>query len=106
MFWNSEEWKESARRARQLHSEDDPLRSNEINEDRNGHLAVRPNLNPIPSYVSELSDERSTPDEEEFEDAQEHGDEMRCRSCGGTLFLAHRLKEGMKLCCTSCGKAA
>lgn len=89
-FWDTEQWKERAHQLHKLHEANGtlhpltPVRSAEEGEDEtpaagserhqaNGRLAVRPHLSSgNGSYVSRLSDERSTSDDEgDFDDARE-----------------------------------
>ncbi|KAK6431595.1 hypothetical protein LTR95_012241 [Oleoguttula sp. CCFEE 5521] len=82
LFWDTTRWQAQVARAKNVHSEvdvpDDIVvsRSGSVSGD-NGLLAVRPRLGTQPSYVSQLSDERSNEtgdeDEEVFEEATEGG---------------------------------
>ena len=113
LFWNLEEWG---------HRKDDMQRTHEAQSyqshspqenggssgggggDEHGpdHLTVRPAVSSTPSYVSELSDERSSIDV--FDDAREQGDEeMKCSHCGSKSFSARKEKTSTQLVCTNCG---
>jgi len=115
LFWDQKVWKERADRMRAMAESHDHLPPSSSGSDEHGHLAVRPPLHQVPTYVSELSDERSSIDE--FDDARSHGDEdeaseMRCGGCGGTRFAARREKGKGKdggttiLVCVECGEDA
>lgn len=75
------------------------------------HLAVRPvTMEKQLSYVSRLSDERSSLEEDHFDDARSHheeedGEQMRCTHCKSISFAAHSANDGMamRLVCMDCG---
>ncbi|OQO14418.1 hypothetical protein B0A48_01295 [Cryoendolithus antarcticus] len=79
LFWDMTRWKAQVARAKNVHSEADVAedlvasRSNSVGG--NGLLAVRPPLGSQPSFVSQLSDERSDEtgdeDDEVYEEATE-----------------------------------
>lgn len=110
MFWNTKEW---AARAERIHQQQEahgnghkltPIPSKEEPRERD-HLAVRPPMEHGRSYVSELSDERSSTDE--FDDAKEGpDDDMKCHGCGGLSFSAKQEKDGTRVVCSQCGKHA
>ncbi|KAF7189067.1 putative WD repeat-containing protein C3H5.08c [Pseudocercospora fuligena] len=112
LFWDQQVWEDHARRINDIHEAQklapQPPKSNDgsISAGDPDHLAVRPPLTQVPTYVSKLSDEFSSEGEHEhFDDAREEKDEdeMKCSNCGGTSFSASRGKGLTRLCCTKCG---
>ncbi|RMX73741.1 hypothetical protein D0869_13299 [Hortaea werneckii] len=80
MFWNTDQWKERARRMKEVHANQapSPNRSNERSGSDADRLSVRGTASRRASVVSKLSDERSSDqhsdasDNEVFDDAREH----------------------------------
>ncbi|KAI7610580.1 hypothetical protein KC346_g8672, partial [Hortaea werneckii] len=80
MFWNTDQWKERARRMKEAHANQAP--SPNRSTDRSGsdadRLSVRRTVSRRASVVSKLSDERGSDqhsdvsDNEVFDDAREH----------------------------------
>ena len=108
VFWDTDEWKQRADRMHKMTAEERPLSPiaspGEESDDGN-HLAVRPPLTRDKTYVSELSDERSSTGEE-FDDAHEENDDgggMKCRFCGSLSVSARKGKEGTGFVCSGCG---
>lgn len=89
LFWDSKVWEEHAERINQIHQaqgsrpQHSPTRStNETTSDGDrDHLAIRPKISKVPSYVSKLSDEMTSEEEEDehFDDARENGDDYDMR---------------------------
>ncbi|KAK5706478.1 hypothetical protein LTR97_001467 [Elasticomyces elasticus] len=72
--------------------------------ERNGHLGVRPSVtNGQMSYVSQLSDERSSDDDEVFDDAPEGRrlGNAQCPYCGTVAIAGF----GENMSCKSCGRS-
>ncbi|KAK5132019.1 hypothetical protein LTR08_000440 [Meristemomyces frigidus] len=114
-YWNTRLVKQDLERMRYLalhdndgNTEKAPYPTNRMLSDADG-LLVRPDLASGPSFVSRLSDERSSncsdDDHDVFDDAKEHGEsEMRCRHCGSDSFSARRVGvRETRLVCTGCG---
>ncbi|KJX98463.1 WD repeat-containing protein [Zymoseptoria brevis] len=113
LFWDSKLWNaraERMRKATEAHKADShhvtsgASISGDSTADGTGHLAVRPPMNRNASVVSRLSDDVSSAEEDEFEDARE--DEMKCGRCGSGSFSARRNKDGTRLVCAECGTVA
>lgn len=111
LFWDTDEWKARSERWHKMHQAADqmplsPVASpGEEGQGDTNHLAVRPPLGRDQTYVSQLSDERSSASE--YDDAQEENEtEMKCRHCGSRSFSARKLKTGTSLVCTKCGQQA
>jgi WD40 repeat protein len=108
LYWDSNILRASAERVRKEHEGQQhhpaPAAIEDSTADGGGHLAVRPPVDRKTSVVSKLSDDMSSADEDEFEDARE--EEMKCRSCGSGSFSATRNKDGTTLVCAECGTVA
>lgn len=147
MFWDTASWKARIAQQRQhprhqhgqgrpTHIKDDShLTTHSSDSEPKNHHPPNPSspllkapgsrpgpLSQVPSYVSQLSDERtdhssvSDTEDETFDDAREdpdaaaievHGHEMACLRCGGAAFAAR--KDGNHrphLVCTACGLEA
>ncbi|KAK5122177.1 hypothetical protein LTR85_004423 [Meristemomyces frigidus] len=83
VYWNTEHWKDSVQRMRKLHEEQGPYPLSPVRSvaeplsrahSGDGRLAVRPQVATGQSYVSKLSDERTSDSEDEFDDAREGGE--------------------------------
>lgn len=121
LFWDPKVWQEHADRLHKMTESHDHLtpqhkqretspggHSVSTQEDTD-HDHLRPPLREVDTFVSELSDEHSTEEEDVFEDAKENGEEMRCQGCGATSFSARKRespRKGMRLVCTECGRDA
>ena len=109
LFYNIDEAKARADRMMHAHSEDkrplSRITSQAEDADDANHLGVRPPLNRDGTFVSELSDERSSASE--YDDAHETNEgEMKCKKYGNTSFSARKTKEGTCLVCSKCGSRA
>ncbi|KAK4553833.1 hypothetical protein LTR86_009008 [Recurvomyces mirabilis] len=120
-FYDTNQYVENAERLRRLHEQNPSLALSRQNttggasvndEHHDHHLAVRPPHNRDASYVSRLSDERSSgnntdDDEEVFEEAREgrrFERDQRCGFCGSRSFKVEH--SPTRPCCAGCGRTA